>query len=145
MTSQQLAVPIIISLSLPEEELLARYRESFEKAGFEIEHFGGREYAIRAVPDNLYGFTDAQLFTAMLDSLDTTGTAPDLEMVFEKLAGMACKAAVKGNHRFTPEEANALIGELLELENPYQCPHGRPVIIMMSRHEMERKFKRIAD
>lgn len=145
MTSQQLAVPIIISLSLPEEELLARYRESFEKAGFEIEHFGGREYAIRAVPDNLYGFTDAGLFTAMLDSLDTIGTAPDMEIVFEKLAGMACKAAVKGNHRFTPEEANALIGELLELENPYQCPHGRPVIIMMSRHEMERKFKRIAD
>jgi len=145
MTSQQLAVPILISLSLPEEELLRRYRTLFEEVGFEIEHFGGREYAIRAVPDNLYGFTDAQLFTSMLDTLGDTGVAPDLNIVFEKLAGMACKAAIKGNHRYSVQEADALIGELLGLENPYQCPHGRPTIITMSKYEMERKFKRIAD
>jgi len=136
-------VPVIVSMSLPEEELFKKYGRFFEEAGFEIEHFGGREYAIRAVPDNLYGFTDEELFVSMLDSLSDTTAGPNMEFVFEKLATMACKAAIKGNHRYSPEEARALIGELLELENPYNCPHGRPTIITMSKFEMERKFKRI--
>ncbi|MBO7710354.1 MAG: DNA mismatch repair protein MutL, partial [Lachnospiraceae bacterium] len=114
-----------------------------EEAGFEVEHFGGREYAIRAVPDNLYGFTDGELFIAMLDSLNEATGTPSMEFVFEKLAGMACKAAIKGNHRYSVQEADALIGELLQLDNPYNCPHGRPTIIMMSKTELERKFRRI--
>ena len=143
MTSQQLAVPIIVTMTLPQTELFEKYRHFFEEAGFEVEHFGGREYAIRAVPDNLYGFTDGELFIAMLDSLNEATGTPSMEFVFEKLAGMACKAAIKGNHRYSVQEADALIGELLQLDNPYNCPHGRPTIIMMSKTELERKFRRI--
>ena len=145
MTSQQLLIPIIVTMSLPEEELFKKYRQSFEEIGFEVEHFGGKEYAIRAVPDNLYGFTDETLFMQMLDSLNERTGAPDMSFVFEKLAGMACKAAIKGNHTYSVQEANALIGELLTLENPYNCPHGRPTIISMSEYELERKFKRIVN
>ena len=141
-TSQQVSPPIVISLSMKEEILLNRYLTYFHQAGFSIEHFGGREYTINAVPDNLYGFTDKELFTEMLDSLsDLTGT-PRISAIYEKLASMACKAAIKGNHTFSVMEADALIDELLTLDDPYNCPHGRPTIISMSRTEIEKKFKR---
>ena len=141
--SQQISPPVIISLSLQEENLLHAYMEDFVRIGFEISHFGGREYAISGVPLTLYGLTDRELFTQMLDSLGEAGTKPDQTVINEKLATMACKAAVKGNNRLSATEANALISELLELENPYQCPHGRPTIISFSRQELEKKFKRI--
>ena len=142
-TAQQLSPPIICTLSLQEENLLATYRECFERIGFEIAHFGGHEYQISAAPDGLLGVEDRELFTQILDSLsDLTGSVSQ-ELFNDRLATKACKMSVKGGDHLTAAEADALIGELLELENPYNCPHGRPTIISMSKYDLEKKFKRI--
>lgn len=142
-TSQNLNPPIILTLSMHEESLLKKYRENFEKIGFEIEEFGGREYALRAVPDNLFGIGKQELFLEMLDGLAGQAENVKAESINEKIASMSCKAAVKGNHKMSVSEIHALIDELLTLENPYNCPHGRPTIVSMSKYEVERKFKRI--
>lgn len=142
-TTQRISPPIILSLSMQEEALLQKYGELFREVGFEIEPFGGREYSICGVPDNLFGITDKLLFTEMLDSLSDTTGRPTADILNEKLATMACKSAVKGNNRMSLSEANALIRELLSLENPYNCPHGRPTIISMSKYDLEKKFKRV--
>lgn len=142
-TTQRVSPPIILSLSMQEENLLHKYEKIFREIGFEIEHFGGKEYSICGVPDNLFGLTDRELFLEMLDSLSDHSGQPTPETLNEKLASMACKSAVKGNSRLSVSEANALIQELLTLENPYNCPHGRPTIISMSRYDLEKKFKRI--
>ncbi len=143
-TSQYLSPPIILTLSMQEAELLKTHKERFERIGFEIEPFEGEEYAIRAVPANLFSIAKKELFMEMLDNLAdglSTNMTPDI--IDEKVASMSCKAAVKGNNRLSAQEVDALIGELLELENPYHCPHGRPTIIAMSKKELEKKFKRI--
>lgn len=143
-TSQYLSPPIILTLSMQEAGLLKTHKERFERIGFEIEPFGGEEYAIRAVPANLFSIAKKELFMEMLDNLAdglSTNMTPDI--IDEKVASMSCKAAVKGNNRLSAQEVDALIGELLELENPYHCPHGRPTIIAMSKKELEKKFKRI--
>ena len=142
-TTQRVSPPIILSLSMQEEVLLKKYLHFFTEIGFEIEPFGGREYCISGVPGNFFGITDRDLFIEMLDSLSDASGQPSMELLQEKLATMACKSAVKGNSRMSAAEANALIRELLGLENPYNCPHGRPTIISMSRYELEKKFKRI--
>ncbi|MDO5344861.1 MAG: DNA mismatch repair endonuclease MutL [Lachnospiraceae bacterium] len=142
-TTQRLSPPLILSLSLQEENLLKKYQHYFQQVGFEIEPFGGREYAVCGVPGNFFGIADRELFLEMLDGLSDTTGQPSAELLNEKLATMACKSAVKGNNRLSVSEANALIQELLSLENPYNCPHGRPTIISMSKYELEKKFKRI--
>lgn len=142
-TSQMITPPVIVTLSLQEETLLKRHLPEFQAVGFEIEPFGGREYAISAVPDNLYGLASRELFLEILDGLsDVSGQASN-QIVLEKIASMSCKAAVKGNSHLSTAEADALISELLTLENPYNCPHGRPTIITMTKYEMEKKFKRV--
>ena len=143
-TSQYLSPPIILNLSMQEAELLRTHMDLFVGIGFEIEEFGGDSYAIRAVPDNLFSIAKKELLIEMLDNLSeeiTSKEAPD--MIAEKIASMSCKAAVKGNSRLSAAEVDTLIGELLELENPYHCPHGRPTIIAMTKRELEKKFKRI--
>ena len=143
-TSQYLSPPIILNLSMQEEEALNTHMDIFTNIGFEIEPFGGDSYAIRAVPDNLFSIAKRELFTEMLDQLVDgihSSLAPDI--VAEKVASMSCKAAVKGNSRLSAAEVETLIGELLELENPYHCPHGRPTIIAMTKRVVEKKFKRI--
>ena len=143
-TSQYLSPPIILSLSMQEAEVLKENMDRFERIGFEIEPFGGEEFAVRAVPDNLFGIAKKELLIEMLDSLSdglTTSMAP--ELIDEKVASMSCKAAVKGNNKLSAQEMDALIGELLTLDNPYHCPHGRPTIIAMTKRELEKKFKRI--
>ena len=143
-TSQVISPPIILSLTMQEAQLLNTYMDQFTRVGFEIEEFGQDSYAVRAVPDNLFGIAKRELLMEMIDSLSDelyTGLAPDI--IDEKIASMSCKAAVKGNMRLSAREVEALIGELLRLENPYHCPHGRPTIIAMSRRELEKKFKRI--
>lgn len=141
-TSQQISPPMVVSLNMREEELLKKYLSEFEKLGYEIESFGGREYSICAVPGNLYNLNEQHLFIEMLDELsEETGAKTD--SITEKIASMSCKAAVKGNQRLSRAEVEHLIDELLTCENPYQCPHGRPTIISMSRYELEKKFKRI--
>ena len=142
-TSQRISPPVILTLSLKEEESLKTHLDVFEKLGFEIEPFGGMEYALSAIPDNLFGITERSLFLEILDDLVDQSVRGTPQSVLEKVASMSCKAAVKGNHRMSAKEAHALIDELLTLENPYNCPHGRPTIISMSKYELEKKFKRI--
>lgn len=142
-TSQQVNPPLIITLSLQEEALLKQYLEHFTQIGFEIEPFGGSEYSIRAVPANMFGLASRELFLEMLDSLASQSGRASAMSMNEKIASMSCKAAVKGNHRMSFQEAESLIGELLTLDNPYNCPHGRPTIISMTKQELEKKFKRI--
>ena len=141
--SQYVSPPLIVSLSLEEENLLKANEKYFRDFGFEIEPFGGREYSISAVPSSLLGMTEEELFLEMLDHLNADGSKDAFELFTARLATMACKAAVKGNHSMSPQEADKLIDELLTLENPYNCPHGRPTIIAMSKTEIEKKFKRI--
>ncbi len=143
-TSQYLSPPIILNLSMQEEEVLNAYIDNFANIGFEIEPFGDSSYAVRAVPDNLFQIANKDLLIEMLDGLSdgiNSSVAPDL--ISEKVASMSCKAAVKGNSRLSRSEVEVLIGELLQLENPYHCPHGRPTIISMTKRELEKKFKRI--
>ena len=142
--SQYLSPPIILNLSMQEAEVLKAHKDTFANIGFEIEAFGGDAYAVRAVPDNLFGIAKKELLIEMLDNLAdgiNTSIAPDL--IAEKIASMSCKAAVKGNSRLSAKEVEVLIGELLKLDNPYHCPHGRPTIIAMTKRELEKKFKRI--
>ena len=141
--TQMLNPPLILTLGMGEELLMKKYMNYFNDMGFEIEHFGGREYAVRGVPANLPSIGRTDLFLEMLDGLseDTQAEKPDL--IYEKVASMSCKAAVKGNHAMSFAEADALIDQLLGMENPYACPHGRPTIVSMSKYDLEKKFKRI--
>ncbi|WP_373215088.1 DNA mismatch repair endonuclease MutL [Ruminococcus sp. 5_1_39BFAA] len=141
--SQYLSPPLVVTLNMEEEALLNANQKYFQEFGFEIEPFGGKEYCISAVPSNLYGFDEESLFLEMLDHLAGEGAKDALDLFTARLATMACKAAVKGNHKLSPMEADKLIDELLTLENPYHCPHGRPTIIAMTKTEIEKKFKRI--
>ncbi|MDY5647606.1 MAG: DNA mismatch repair endonuclease MutL [Lachnospiraceae bacterium] len=142
-TSQLVSPPIILTLSMQEEEQLLTYMDNFTALGFEIEPFGGREYAVRAVPANLFSIAQKEVLLEMLDSLNGFSGHADAEIINEKIASMSCKAAVKGNNHLSGKEAEALIDELLNLDNPYNCPHGRPTIVSMSQNELEKKFKRI--
>ncbi len=141
--SQMLNPPIIVTLNANEEAVLRDYQNIFEGLGFEIEAFGGSEYALRSVPTDLYGCHEKEMFESLLDELSASPFKGNPQVIEEKIASMACKAAVKGNHSMDRKEAEALIDELLNLENPYHCPHGRPTIISMSKYEVEKKFKRI--
>ena len=143
MDAQYLTPPMIVTLNLQEESLLKANEDYFRKFGFEIEHFGGKEYCISAVPSNLYGLSEEELFLEMLDHLAAEGDKDALDIFASRLATMACKAAVKGNHAMSPAEAEKLLDELLTLDNPYHCPHGRPTVISMTKTELEKKFKRI--
>ena len=142
--SQRLMPPIIVSLTGQEESILHTYEDAFSQLGFEIEAFGGNEYALRSVPVDLYGCSERELFLAVLDELSQeTGNRGSFQVIEEKIASMSCKAAVKGNNRLSLQEAEQLIDELLTLDNPYNCPHGRPTIITMTETDLEKKFKRI--
>ena len=142
IVSQNLMPPLVVSLSGQEEQILKEYIDIFKNMGFEVEHFGSNEYTIRAVPVDLYGCDEKQMFLEVLDQLAETGTRGNINVIEEKIASMSCKAAVKGNNRLSMEEAKALIDELLTLDNPYNCPHGRPTIISLTKYEMEKRFKR---
>ncbi len=143
VVSQTLMPPIIVSLTGQEESVLREYQEVFHALGFEVEVFGGNEYALRSVPVDLYGCSEREMFLEVLDELSDGVNRSSFKIVEEKIASMSCKAAVKGNNRLSRLEAEELIDELLTLENPYNCPHGRPTIVSMSKYEMEKKFKRI--
>ena len=142
-TCQQIHPPIILTLGSRETLMLEKNMQIFTDIGFEIEPFGGKEYAVRGVPDNLFTIAKKELLMEMLDSLSEDTQARNADMIYEKVASMSCKAAVKGHDVLSAAEADALIDQLLGLENPYACPHGRPTIISMSKYELEKKFKRI--
>lgn len=141
--SQGLLPPVIVTLSGQEEAVLKENLDTFCALGFEVEAFGGSEYALRSVPTDLYGCQEQEMFLEVLDGLIDGSGFGGIRVIEEKIASMSCKAAVKGNSKMNVREAEALIDELLALENPYNCPHGRPVIVSMTRAEMDKKFKRI--
>ena len=141
--SQLISPPILLHVDMSEEQLYLKCRQQFADMGFEIEKFGERVYAVRAVPANLPGIARGELLMELLDSLSDISGNISSDSLLDKVASMSCKAAVKGKHQMSAMEAKALIDELLTLENPYNCPHGRPTIISMSKYELEKKFKRI--
>lgn len=143
VVSQALMPPIVVSLSGKEEVVLKEHRDVFLALGFEVEAFGGTEYALRSVPVDLYGCGEREMFLEVLDELSEGKSYGNIRVIEEKIASMSCKAAVKGNNRLSTAEAEKLIDELLTLDNPYNCPHGRPTIVTISKMEMEKKFKRI--
>lgn len=142
-TSQRISPPIVMTLDARECGMLEKYRPQIEQFGYEVEHFGGKEYMISAIPDNLFNIDMKDLFIEMLDDFSNATGRQTPDIITEKVASMSCKAAVKGNDKLTLPEINKLIDELLSLDNPYNCPHGRPTIISMSKYEIEKKFKRI--
>lgn len=141
--TQMVEPPIILTLNMNEEVLLSRYMSYFTGMGFEIEPFGGREYAVRSVPANLFSIAQKELLIEMIDGLSDDISVHNPDIIYERVASMSCKAAVKGHHSLSAAEANELIDQLLQLDNPYACPHGRPTIISMTKYELEKKFKRI--
>ena len=141
--TQTLTPPIIISVTPREADTINQYQRYFEELGFTIEDFGMNAFAIRGIPFDLFGYESKELFEEILVELSDNPIQGVPQVIREKIASMACKAAVKGNHALTYEEADQLIEQLLELDNPYNCPHGRPTIIAMSKYEVEKKFKRI--
>lgn len=143
VSMQTVNPPAVLSLTGKEEELLNEYRDYFEQLGFEIEDFGGGSFALRCVPADLYGCNEKQLFTEIMDELSENPMKGAPDVILHKLASMACKSAVKGNSSMKTQEMEALIDELLTLDNPYHCPHGRPTVISMSKYEIEKKFKRV--
>ena len=143
VVSQQIHPPIVISVNPRQQQILKEHYDFFESMGFQMETFGGNEYMLRAVPLETYGLAAQDIFIDFVDSLLEDGTHLNMDLFIYKIATMACKAAVKGNMKLTTQEADALIDQLLQLENPYNCPHGRPTIIAMTETELEKKFRRI--
>ena len=141
--SQRLEPPMVVTVSMTEAEALTRYKDAFAGLGFTIESFGGNEYCIREVPANLYGIGERDLFMELLDAVSQENGTLDTEVIASKIATMACKMSIKGNQIVSLMEVEHLLDELMKLENPYQCPHGRPTIIKMSKYEIDKKFKRI--
>lgn len=142
-TSQVLSPPLILSLDARESQALEKYSCFIEQLGYRVEHFGGKEYMINAIPGNLFNLDMKDLFIEMLDDFSNYSGRETPELILEKVASMSCKAAVKGNQKLSMAEITSLIDELLTLDNPYNCPHGRPTIISMTKTEIEKKFKRI--
>ena len=143
VTVQQLFPPMLLTLNAAQQLAYSQYRDSFAKLGFEIETLGGREIAVSGIPDNLFGLDQQDLFLEMLDELAEDRSRMPNRTLEAKVAMMSCKAAVKGNQKLSFPEAEALLKELLTLDNPYACPHGRPTMIRFSKTELEKKFKRI--
>lgn len=141
--SQYLMPPAVVTLSAAEIEFLHENMEMFEALGYQIENFGGREFKLNAVPDNLFGLDGRELFIDFIADASSSAKKVTVDTFIHKLSTMACKAAIKGNTEISFKEADALIDQLLKLENPYTCPHGRPTVISMTEAEIEKKFKRI--
>ena len=141
--SQYLMPPAVVTLSATEIEFLHENMETFAALGYQIENFGGREFKLNAVPDNLFGLDGRELFIDFIADASSSAKKVTIDVFIHKLSTMACKAAIKGNTEISFKEADALIDQLLKLENPYTCPHGRPTVISMTEAEIEKKFKRI--
>lgn len=143
VSSQMINPPVVVTLTPGQSVILKENYDLFSKIGYEIEEFGERSYAIRGVPFELFGYDQNELFMSLMDELSSNGKVNTPELILEKLASMSCKAAIKGGMKVSYEEMNSLMKQLMTLENPYHCPHGRPVFICITKTELEKKFKRI--
>ena len=143
MSSQAISPPVVVTLSSKEETFLNENIDAFSDLGYKIEHFGGKEYAISAIPYNIFGIDEKALFLNMIAECSDINKEKSPQIMLEKIASMSCKAAVKGNMKLSYEESCELIDDLMKLDNPFHCPHGRPTIIKMTKQELEKKFRRI--
>ena len=143
ISSQTLTQPIILNLSMKDANIVEQYLDNFNEIGFVIEPFQGTDFAVRAVPSELYTLDSEDVLMDIIDNFTAEIGSMVPNIVTEKIASMSCKASIKGNTKISFAEADALIDELLSCENPYNCPHGRPTIIKMSKEELEKKFKRL--
>lgn len=141
--SQMISPPIIITLNMHQENILNKHMSTFVSLGYEIEHFGGNEYQVRAVPSDIPGVANTNLLIEIIDELSDSDKEADNEIILNKVASLSCKAAIKGNNHISLLEAKELISQLMSLENPFNCPHGRPTIISMTKYDIEKKFKRV--
>ena len=141
--TQMIMPPIILTLNMNEEEVLKRNMPVFTKMGYEIEEFGGNEYKVTGIPAGFPKLDYRQMLMDLIDGLMREGRMSDMDILTEKVASMSCKAAIKGNNKISCEEAKELMNELMKADNPYNCPHGRPTLIVMSKYDIEKKFKRI--
>jgi DNA mismatch repair protein MutL len=137
--------PVVLSLNMREEQVINEYSDVFSRIGYEIEDFGGKEIKVTGIPATLPKMDYKQLLTDIIDTLteDLSQSKKAPELIAERVASMSCKAAVKGNNTLSFAEADELVSELMDAENPYNCPHGRPTLIKMTKYEIEKKFKRI--
>ena len=140
---QQLMPPVILSLNLKEQDFVKNYEKMLKGFGFTLEEFGPDAYCLRTVPSNLFGMDAQAFFQELLDGMEEEAGRVNLDMAVDKIATMACKTAIKANQKISMEEAEALLLECEKLENPYTCPHGRPILISMTKKEIEKKFNRI--
>lgn len=143
MTSQLISPPMVLSLSANDMNLLSDNKEAFEKIGYGLEEFGTNEIAITAVPGNMLSLNSKELFLEMLKDCGNFKASDSFDLIVDRVATMSCKAAVKGNNKLSFSEIDELITDLLNCENPFHCPHGRPTIISFSQYELDKKFKRI--
>ena len=141
--TQMIMPPVILTLNMNEEEVLKQNMQVFTKMGYEIEEFGGSEYKVTGIPAGFPKLDYRQMLMDLLDGLMSEGRMTDMDILTEKVASMSCKAAIKGNNKISYKEAEELMDELMKADNPYNCPHGRPTLIVMSKYDIERKFKRI--
>ncbi|MBQ7084636.1 MAG: DNA mismatch repair protein MutL, partial [Anaerotignum sp.] len=142
VVSQRMLTPLMLNLTPMETEVLRDNKDLLESFGFELEDFGGK-YALRSTPYLLQNPSSVGFFTDILDRLAEERITNVYDTKILAVATMACKAAVKGHDVLSVREAEALIHQLLKLEHPFTCPHGRPTIIELTRYEMEKMFKRI--
>lgn len=141
--TQMLNPPVVASLSMAEQQVLEENASIFEKLGYIIENFGGKEYMLSGVPAQLPDIATKELFLEIIDGLIDNKTSITPETLLSHVASMSCKAAVKGGNSMAEPQAHELLKELMALENPYNCPHGRPVLVKITKRELEKKFKRI--
>ena len=140
---QLLQPPVVLTLTMQEEQAVKEHMSVFEELGYQIEPFGGREYVVNGVPAHLPQIGNEELLKEVIDAMVDEHSRPTPDILKNKIASMSCKAAVKGNNRLPREQMEELLRELMTLENPYHCPHGRPTMIKMTKTELDKKFKRI--
>ena len=140
---QLLQPPVVLTLTMQEEQAVKEHMSVFEELGYQIEPFGGREYVVNGVPAHLPQIGNEELLKEVIDAMVDEHSRPTPDILKDKIASMSCKAAVKGNNRLPREQMEELLRELMTLENPYHCPHGRPTMIKMTKTELDKKFKRI--
>ena len=140
--TQILLVPILVELTPKEKNIVDENTEMFENAGFIIEQFGENSIKISGVPNIGYQIEYESMFKDMIDGLLGDSKTEQKEKEFRFIATLACKAAVKGRMKLDVEEQITLIDNMIQLENPFTCPHGRPTAYEISKYEIERKFLR---
>lgn len=140
---QPLLIPMVLEMPMDDYECYIENKNLFEESGFIIDEFGDNTISLKEVPYFLGKLDSKKLFLDMIDNLKNMGSGKTVEVKINKIASMACRAAVKANDYLTEIEMKELIEQLRYIEDPFHCPHGRPIIIKMTNYELDKKFRRI--